>query len=92
MLAAFHIVARRLWGSLRAVAQGTTAEDSVIELVAPLWLWIANAAAARRRSSTTSGCVPVSSTVANGCARCSLTGSDPRTFAGLVRSVVGITS
>lgn len=40
VLAAFHIVARRLWDDLRAAAQGTPAEDSVIELVAPLWSWI----------------------------------------------------
>ncbi|MEU9877960.1 PucR family transcriptional regulator [Streptomyces phaeochromogenes] len=40
VLAAFHIVARRLWDDLRAAARATEAEATVIELVAPLWLWI----------------------------------------------------
>ncbi|WP_210590335.1 CdaR family transcriptional regulator [Streptomyces sp. GESEQ-35] len=40
VIAAFHIVARRLWDDLRAAAQATAAEDTVIELVAPLWSWI----------------------------------------------------
>ncbi|MFJ3906248.1 PucR family transcriptional regulator [Streptomyces sp. NPDC090025] len=40
VLAAFHIVARRLWDDLRTAARATAAEATVIDLVAPLWLWI----------------------------------------------------
>lgn len=42
-LATFHIGARRLWDELRATARGTAAEDTAIELVAPLWLWVQSA-------------------------------------------------
>ncbi|WP_406120524.1 hypothetical protein [Streptomyces sp. NBC_00989] len=42
-LATFHIGARRLWDELRAAARGTAAEDTAIELVAPLWLWVQSA-------------------------------------------------
>jgi hypothetical protein len=40
VLATFHLVSRRLWDELRAAARGTAAEDTAIELVAPLWLWV----------------------------------------------------
>ncbi|WP_329264163.1 helix-turn-helix domain-containing protein [Streptomyces sp. NBC_01478] len=40
VLATFHLVARGLWDELRDVARGTAAEDTAIELVAPLWLWV----------------------------------------------------
>jgi hypothetical protein len=39
-LATFHIGARRLWDELRAAARGTAAEDTAVELVAPLWAWV----------------------------------------------------
>lgn len=39
-LATFHIGARRLWDELRAAARGTAAEDTAVELVAPLWMWV----------------------------------------------------
>lgn len=42
-LATFHVAARRLWDELRAAARGTAAEDTAIELVAPLWLWVQSA-------------------------------------------------
>jgi len=42
-LATFHIGARRLWDELRAAARGTAAEDTAIELVAPLWMWVQSA-------------------------------------------------
>ena len=42
-LATFPIGARRLWDDLRAAARGTAAEDTAIELVAPLWLWVQSA-------------------------------------------------
>ncbi|MGX9885665.1 dioxygenase family protein [Streptomyces sp. NPDC002276] len=40
VLATFHLVSRRLWDELRTAARGTAAEDTAIELVAPLWLWV----------------------------------------------------
>ncbi|MGW1208645.1 hypothetical protein ACWD5F_03300 [Streptomyces sp. NPDC002499] len=42
-LATFHVGARRLWDELRATARGTAAEDTAIELVAPLWVWVQSA-------------------------------------------------
>lgn len=39
-LATFRIGARRLWDELRAAARGTAAEDTAVELVAPLWMWV----------------------------------------------------